>query len=192
MVEFPYLCKSVQSVGVFLSYAICGNFLSCVISGRIPQECLPQISQIITDCWCAFVLIFYDFTDSVFFGGFPYLCKSVQSVGVFLSYAICGNFLSCVISGRIPQECLPQISQIITDCWCAFVLIFYDFTDSVFFGGFLYLCKSVQSVEPFCRVQSVGETLYLEYPFILRCISLFILSVLKLTSIPKCKLHKRR
>ena len=60
---------------------------------------LPQISQILTDCWCAFVLIFYDFTDSVFFGGFPYLCKSVQSVGVFLSYAICGNFLSCAISG---------------------------------------------------------------------------------------------
>ncbi len=102
------------------------------------------------------------------------------------------TFLSCVISGRISQECLPQISQILTDCWRAFVLIFYDFTDSVFFGGFLYLCKSVQSVEPFCRVQSVGETLYLEYPFILRCISLFILSVLKLTSIPKCKLHKRR
>ena len=50
----------------------------------------------------------------------------------------------------------------------------------------------VQSVGAFCRVQSVGETLYLEYPFILRCISLFILSVLKLTSIPKCKLHKRR
>ena len=46
--------------------------------------------------------------------------------------------------------------------------------------------------ELFCRMQSVGETLYLEYPFILRCISLFILSVLKLTSIPKCKLHKRR
>ncbi len=57
---------------------------------------LPQISQILTDCWCAFVLIFYDFTDSVFFGGFPYLCKSVQSVGVFLSYAICGNlFVVC-------------------------------------------------------------------------------------------------
>ena len=129
------------------------TFLSCVIGGRIPQEYLPQISQILTDCWCAFVLIFYDFTDSVFFGGFLYLCKSVQSVGdfcsmqsvgVFLSYAICGSFCS------------------------------------------------VQSVEPFCRVQSVGETLYLEYPFILRCISLFILSVLKLTSIPKCKLHKRR
>ena len=33
LVEFPYLCKSVQSVGVFLSYAICGNFLSCAISG---------------------------------------------------------------------------------------------------------------------------------------------------------------
>ncbi len=96
---------------------------------------LPQISQILTDCWCAFVLIFYDFTDSVFFGGFPYLCKSVQSVGVFLSYAICGNFLSCVISGRIPQEYLPQISQILTDCLCAFVLIFYDFTDSIFLGG---------------------------------------------------------
>ena len=46
--------------------------------------------------------------------------------------------------------------------------------------------------ELFCRMQLVGETLYLEYPFILRCISLFILSVLKLTSIPKCKLHKRR
>ena len=60
---------------------------------------LPQISQILTDCWCAFVLIFYDFTDSVFLGGFPYLCKSVQSVGVFLSYAICGSFLSCAISG---------------------------------------------------------------------------------------------
>ena len=57
---------------------------------------LPQISQILTDCWCAFVLIFYDFTDSVFFGGFSYLCKSVQSVGVFLSYAICGNlFVVC-------------------------------------------------------------------------------------------------
>ena len=105
---------------------------------------------------------------------------------------------------------LPQISQILTDCWGAFVLIFLDFTDSVFLGGFPYLCKSVQSVgafcrmqsvgvfvvcnqwELFCRMQSVGETLYLEYPFILRCISLFILSVLKLTSIPKCKLHKRR
>ena len=94
-----------------------------------------------------------------------------------------------------------MISQILTDCWRAFVLIFYDFTDSVFLGGFPYLCKSVQSVgafcrvqsmEVFCRMQSVGETLYLEYPFILRCISLFILSVLKLTSIPKCKLHKRR
>ena len=75
---------------------------------------------------------------------------------------------------------LPQISQILTDCLWAFVLIFYDFTDSVFFGGFPYLCKSVQSVgafcrmqsvgtfcrvqsvEPFCRMQSVGETLYLE------------------------------
>ena len=96
---------------------------------------------------------------------------------------------------------LPQISQIVTDCWRAFVLIFYDFTYSVFLGGFPYLCKSVQSVgafvvcnlwELFCRMQLVGETLYLEYPFILRCISLFILSVLKLTSIPKCKLHKRR
>ena len=54
-----------------------------------------------------------------------------------------------------------------------------------------FFCR-MQSVEAFCRVQSVGETLYLEYPFILRCISLFILSVLKLTSIPKCKLHKRR
>ena len=119
--------------------------------GLLVRVCLnlPQISQILTDCWCAFVLIFYDFTDSVFFGGFPYLCKSVQSVGVFLSYAICGNFLSCVISGRIPQEYLPQISQILTDCWCAFVLIFYDFTDSVFFGGFPYLCKSVQSVGVF-------------------------------------------
>ena len=145
LVEFPYLCKSVQSVGVFLSYAICGNFLSCVISGRIPQEYLPQISQILTDCWCAFVLIFYDFTDSVFLGGFPYLCKSVQSVGAFCRMQSVGVFF----------------------------------------------CR-VQSVEPFCRVQSVGETLYLEYPFILRCISLFILSVLKLTSIPKCKLHKRR
>ena len=30
---------------------------------------------------------------------------------------------------------LPQISQILTDCWCAFVLIFYDFTDSIFLGG---------------------------------------------------------
>ena len=52
---------------------------------------LPQISQILTDCWGAFVLIFLDFTDSVFLGGFPYLCKSVQSVGAFLSYAICGR-----------------------------------------------------------------------------------------------------
>ena len=121
LVEFPYLCKSVQSVGVFLSYAICGNlFVVC--------NCLPQISQILTDCWRAFVLIFYDFTDSVFLGGFPYLCKSVQSVGAFFcrmqsvgvfcrvqsvgaffvvcnlwelfgSYAICGSFLSCAISG---------------------------------------------------------------------------------------------
>ena len=48
---------------------------------------LPQISQILTDCWRAFVLIFYDFTDSVFFGGFLYLCKSVQSVGVF--FVVC-------------------------------------------------------------------------------------------------------
>ena len=54
-----------------------------------------------------------------------------------------------------------------------------------------FFCR-MQSVGAFCRVQLVGETLYLEYPFILRCISLFILSVLKLTSIPKCKLHKRR
>ena len=30
---------------------------------------------------------------------------------------------------------LPQISQILTDCLCAFVLIFYDFTDSIFLGG---------------------------------------------------------
>ena len=30
---------------------------------------------------------------------------------------------------------LPQISQILTDSWCAFVLIFYDFTDPVFLGG---------------------------------------------------------
>ena len=30
---------------------------------------------------------------------------------------------------------LPQISQILTDSWGAFVLIFLDFTDSVFFVG---------------------------------------------------------
>ena len=43
LVEFPYLCKSVQSVGafcrmqsvgVFLSCAISGTFLSYAISGR--------------------------------------------------------------------------------------------------------------------------------------------------------------
>ena len=70
---------------------------------------LPQISQIVTDCWRAFVLIFYDFTDSVFLGGFPYLCKSVQSVGAFvvcnLWELFCrmqsvGAFLSYAIGGR--------------------------------------------------------------------------------------------
>ena len=131
-------------------------------------------------CVCLNLLGFHRLVE------FPYLCKSVQSVGVLYFRLFCRYYVSLV------NYILPQISQIVTDCWRAFVLIFYDFTDSVFLGGFPYLCKSVQSVGAFCRVQSVGETLYLEYPFILRCISLFILSVLKLTSIPKCKLHKRR
>ena len=61
---------------------------------------LPQISQILTDSWGAFVLIFYDFTDSVFLGGFPYLCKSVQSVGVFFRMQSVGAFLSYAIGGR--------------------------------------------------------------------------------------------
>ena len=180
LVEFPYLCKSVQSVGVLYFRLFCQilcfscelysptdftdshrllvcvclnllgfhrfsilwwNFRICVnlcnlweyyifvYSVRyyvsLVNYILPQISQILTDCWCAFVLIFLDFTDWWNFR----ICVNLCNLWEYYIFVYSVRYYVSLVN-----YILPQISQILTDCWCAFVLIFLDFTDSVFLG----------------------------------------------------------